>query len=186
MKMKATDIIHENKTELNIIQENLSFSYLHAVSSRAGGSCIEVGRNSDNNGVDAHLKFFGKFSDKKNSLTQIDINVQLKSKRHKLIIADNKISFPLSVEQYNKYIRKSTTPFLFVLFHVSDDVQQWLTLSTDELILRKCAYWTGLYGASARSGQKTTLHIPKKNILSVEQLKNIVRKISEGEKLNYE
>jgi hypothetical protein len=47
-------VIASNKsmpqTNINEIQENLSFSYLHVVVSRAGGVCTATSRGEDNRG----------------------------------------------------------------------------------------------------------------------------------------
>lgn len=48
----------------NDIKSNLSFSYIHAVASRLGGSCQPTDKTADNMGVDARLTFQGDFSAK--------------------------------------------------------------------------------------------------------------------------
>ncbi|MDR2117151.1 MAG: DUF4365 domain-containing protein [Planctomycetaceae bacterium] len=173
--------MENNKIELNKIQSNLSFSYLHAVVSRAGGICEQTNRDADNMGIDARLTFSGK-----KKIKIIDINVQLKSIRQKPIIVDNKIHYSLTAKQFDKYTQKSTTPFLFILFHVPDNPKDWLSLSENELILKKCSYWTSLTGAPPCEGNSTTIFIPTKNLFSVEQLQTLINKLSEEKELRYE
>jgi len=104
-----------NKKELDTIQSNLSFSYLHAVVSRVGGSCESTGRTADNMGIDVTLMFQGQFSPKLVYQT-IPIIGQLKSTRQPLRIANGKISYSLCSKQYRKYTQSSTTEFLLFLF----------------------------------------------------------------------
>jgi hypothetical protein len=128
-----------HQSQLNEIQENLSFSYLHAITSSAGGICSATSRGEDNRGKDARLTFTTD-----GIITNVDIDVQLKSVRTKLTVNNGKISHSISTDQYKKYTQKSTTPLLFVLFCLPENKEEWLTFTQEELILKKCAYWTGL------------------------------------------
>ncbi len=174
-----------NANELNTIQSNLSFSYVHAVVSRLGGACSLLGKTEDDMGIDATLTFTGNYS-RKPVFTQISINIQLKSSRQILTVADGKISYPLTAAQYQKYTQRSTTEFLFILFCVPEHPEQWLSLSENELILRKCAYWTSLNDAPPCTGGGMTIHIPKKNLFSVENVRNdILATLSKAQRLKY-
>jgi hypothetical protein len=74
---------------------------------------------------------------------------------------------------------------LFVLFCLPQNIDEWLTLTEDQLVLRKCSYWIILTDAEPCEGGKT-IHIPKTNVLSVEKLKEIVQIYSDGEVIRYE
>jgi hypothetical protein len=174
------------KVELDTIQQNLSYSYLHAVVSRAGGGCVEATKTVDDMGIDVLAEFNVPSSSKKVKFTSISLRVQLKSTRRELKPLSGKVSFSLPVAQYEKYRQPSTTELLFVLFSLPEDPKEWLSLTPDEMILRKCAYWTGLVGAPSASGQSTTIHIPANNLFTVEQLQqNILKPLSEGMRLHY-
>jgi hypothetical protein len=168
--------------ELNKIQSNLSFSYLHAVVSRAGGSCERTHDDADGMGIDARLTFEGN-----GKVKVIDINVQLKSTRKQLSLNNGKYSFPLNADEYKKYTQTSITPFLFVLFCLPENCDDWLTLTEEQLVLRKCSYWTSLIGAeSCERNQGRTIYVPEKNVFSVQQLEKIVQILSNGEMIYYE
>jgi hypothetical protein len=170
-----------HQPNLNEIQENLSFSYLHAITSKAGGICTATARGEDNRGLDARLIFTAN-----GIYRQVEIGVQLKSTRTCLTIVDSKISYAIHADQYKKYTQKSTTQLLFVLFCLPENPNEWLNLTENELILKKCAYWTGLKNAPSCTGDSITIHIPQRNLLSAEQLQSIVNRISNGEELVYE
>ena len=175
-----------NKNELDTIQQNLSYSYLHAVVSRAGGGCVEATKTIDDMGIDVLTEFEISTASKKAMFTSISLRVQLKSTRRPLKPHTGKVGYPLPVARYEKYRQPSTTELLFVLFSLPEDPKEWLSLTPDEMILRRCAYWTGLVGAPPATGQSTTIHIPANNLLTVEQLQqNILKPLSEGMRLNY-
>jgi hypothetical protein len=69
---------------------------------------------------------------------------------------------------------------------VPPKISDWVSLSDEELVLRKCAYWTGLNNASYCDKKTATIQIPTKNLITDESLYNIVKIISEGGKINYE
>jgi hypothetical protein len=117
---------------------------------------------------------------------QVEIDVQLKSVRTNLTINDGKISYSIPSDQYKKYTQKSTTQLLFILFCLPENQDEWLTLTEDELVLKKCAYWTGVKNAPLCNRDSITIYIPQKNLLSVAQLQTIVNDISNGKELIYE
>jgi hypothetical protein len=174
-----------SKEKLDTIQSNLSFSYLHAVVSGIGGSCVRLDQTADNMGIDVILTFRGDFSSEP-TFRKISISVQLKSTRQILTVSKGRISYPLNAKQYNKYLQKSTTEFLFVLFVLPEDQKMWLELSPQELILRKCCYWTSLNGASPSTADNVTVHFPEQNLFNGEQLQKILAILSEGGRLKYE
>ena len=136
-------------------------------------------------GIDAILHFKGKFSSKQ-IFWKFPIDVQVKSTRQTLPVVNGKISYSIKSEQYRKYTEPSLAEFLLVLFVLPDDPTEWLELTPDELILRKCCYWISLKDAPPWTGSDVTVRIPEKNLFNVEQLHKIVIKLSEGERLKYE
>lgn len=174
-----------NKAELDKIQSNLGFSYLHAVVSRAGGSCNRTDQTADNMGIDVYLTFEGNFSPKP-VLRTITISGQLKTTRQVLSTSNGRICYSLDAKQYNKYIQRSNVDFLLFLFVVPENVETWLEFTPQELILRKCCYWTSLKGALPSVGSDVTVYFPEKNLFNVEQLRKILAKLSKGEELKYD
>ena len=182
---KKQKLPSRSKAELDEIQSNLSYSYVHAVVSRAGGACQETSRSADKMGIDVVLNFKGSFSPKQD-FGKILVTSQLKSTRQTLPVVNGKISYSIKSEQYRKYIESSPVEFLFILFILPDDPAEWLELTPEELILRRCCYWTSLRGAPAWTGNDVTVRIPQNNLFNVEQLHQILAKLSKGERLNYE
>lgn len=172
----------------NNVKAELSYAYLHAVAARAGFACKEGGRHEDNAGVDATLLVPEERLDPASVYTQFPFGVQLKATSQQPALEAGRYSFWLEdVRRYDK-LRLRTGPFptvLAVLF-LPQDAAAWLEHSEDALIARRCVYWTSLWDAPATtntSGQ--TIYLPKANILSVEGLREIARRLSCEEELTY-
>ncbi len=156
---------------LQNIESELSYAYLHAIAGKAGMSCKVGDRHDDGYGVDAELNFRGCTAHP--YFTHVQLNFQLKATVESPGNHDQYVSYFFSgLERFNK-LRKQDSPIykiLAVLF-LPKDSDTWLTCSAEELILKRGAYWTCLYGAeesSNASGQ--TVYLPRNQLLSPDEL----------------
>ena len=55
---------------------------------------------------------------------------------------------------------------------------EWVTVTVDELVLRRCAYWLDLSGANAlpEKAATTTVRIPERNLFNVEGLGRLMER----------
>lgn len=172
----------------NNIKAELSYAYLHAVATRAGFVCEMAGRHSDNAGVDATLRVLEERLAPDSVYTQFTFDVQLKATSQSPAIEADRYSFWLDdVKRYDK-LRRRAGPFPTVLavLLLPEDAATWLEQSEEALIARRCVYWTSLWDAPATensSGQ--TIYLPKANMLSVDGLRDLARRLSREEELTY-
>jgi hypothetical protein len=76
---------------------------------------------------------------------------------------------------------------LLVVFRLPADENEWLRLSEDQLVMKKCAYWVSLRGALEVTGQEsTTVRVPRKNVFSPDAFREIAKTRSLEEYLTYE
>jgi hypothetical protein len=173
---------------LNDIESELSYSYLHAVVSKAGASCKITNRHEDNRGIDAQITAWSPFANG-GYLEEIDIKIQLKATTSELKIKDGCITYFLDETKRYDDLRMpnlSIPRFLVVMFLPKNEVD-WLKISTDELVMKKCAYWVSLRNApesTNTSGQ--TVYIPETQIFNPESLMDICSKLSRNEKIDYQ
>lgn len=170
----------------NNITAELSYAYLHAIAAKAGMECTSSGRHADGAGVDATIRVQENFGDG-SLIYDFTIDVQLKSTIQQPVETENRYSYPLGIKNYNELRATTCNPLkLLVVLFLPTDHDQWLEVSTEQLIARRCAYWLGLHGAPA-SGNETnqTVYIPTANILSPESLRTIAETFSRQEQLNY-
>jgi hypothetical protein len=165
------------------IESELSYAYLHAVAARAGVGCKVSSRHDDNAGVDAELTGWGPFPNG-GYLQEVDIKVQLKATLKQPAIVGDFLSYSLSgIKQYND-LRTDTVsaPRILVVLILPPDEKEWLTLTQDALVLRKCAYWVSLRGAvSSANDTSQTVYLPKNQKFDPDGLMRILSQVSRGD-----
>jgi hypothetical protein len=162
------------------IESELSYAYLHAVASAAGMACQVANRLNDNHGIDAQLTAWRDTSD---GPEEIDIKVQLKATKRELSQSDTHLSFPLAnVNQYdalrndNNFVSR-----LLVVLLLPHNPAEWLRVTPEELVLKKCAYWVSLRGAPPTlNSHSHTIRIPKDQLFTSMALQNIANELFEG------
>lgn len=171
----------------NNIESELSYAYLHAIASNAGASCSVSNRGLDGNGIDASITGWGPFPSG-GYLKEITIHVQLKAT----------IGVPTETDDYFSYFLNGTTryddlrantvsvPRIMVVLFLPNEAVDWLTISSEELTLKKCAYWVSLNGANASTNTTgETVYLPKAQIMNSDNLMQIFAKLSRKEILTY-
>src|SRR5258708_244570 len=84
------------------IEAELSYAYLHAVSSKVGFSCEYRNRHLDGAGVDATITEDGRKLADDSVLTSFAVDIQLKATYQDLPEQDGRLSYVLQVPHYDK------------------------------------------------------------------------------------
>ncbi|WP_422071176.1 DUF4365 domain-containing protein [Tranquillimonas rosea] len=170
------------------IESELSYAYLHAVTSHAGASCTYSNRHEDNAGIDANITAWAPFPDG-GYRTEVDLKVQLKATVAEPKGPSDYISYSLKgIKQYND-LRSETfsTPRLLVVLFLPESEAEWLIHTEEDLRLQRCAYWVSLRGAEeSENATSQTVYIPRKQRFDVLGLKGIFSSISKNEKILYD
>ena len=151
----------------NDIKEELSYAYVHAVASRAGFSCENVRRDRDS--VDLHIRARGRLHPE-STLLSPQLAVQLKAS---VIdpLPDGAFDFRLTRKNYDDLRMRSMIPRILVVFGMPGDPAAWVSLSDEELVLRRCAWWCSLLGLPDSPNEKyQEVRIDRKNTLTGEAL----------------
>ena len=137
-------------------QEALSKAYAHAVAAGAGYTTATY--DYDRHGIDLLIQAGGDFSPALG--LQLKATVNLKSLDHEWF------SFQLEARYYEALRRPSQTPKLLVVLDMPRvEEADWISVTVEELIVRRCAYWHSLKGCPERSQSKPTIRIPKQMFL---------------------
>ena len=143
-------------------KEGLSLAYVRALAARAGflTSVPEPDRDS----VDLRIMARGP--------RRPALDLQLKATTHLPEGRSGFLSFRLRVKNYRDLCVETQTPRLLVVLELPKDESRWMTVTPEELILRRCAYWLSLQqGHQGSTGQQTiTVHVPEVNVFNVEAL----------------
>jgi hypothetical protein len=162
----------------NQIKEELSIAYIHAIAAKVGFSCERP--KTDMDSVDVEIKSHGKL-DNDSTIYSPEIKLQLKSTSCINIIGDN-IHFSLPINNYDDLRSNSMTPRLLVIFELPVNKEEWIHHTSEELIMRKCAYWVNLSGEPDTQNQSSvTVKIPKQQVLSPDELYQLMLSASKEE-----
>jgi hypothetical protein len=172
----------------NDIESELSYAYLHAVASKVGAGCKVGNRHDDNHGVDASLTAWAPFTNG-GYIKEVDLKIQLKATVTSPVDSGTHLSYFLSgLNRYNDLRSDALAVhrILIVMFLPNVD-SQWLSITENELILKKCAYWVSLRGAgSSTNGTGQTIYLPKVQIFNPDSLLDICARLSRNEIINYQ
>jgi hypothetical protein len=74
-----------------------------------------------------------------------------------------------------------------VVLFLPADPAEWLTLDSDALILRKCAYWASLRGAKpSANATAQTVYLPKNQRFDVDGLLALMTRLSHNDIPRYQ
>jgi len=159
----------------NLAKEDMSFAYLMALSA-SNGFGFEIKRR-DNDGVDVLLTQKGRLADECTKSEGV-IGVQLKSTINWRITGSQEIAYDLDADNYNQLVAKDIiVPRILVLLCLPKEEEHWISVTVEELVMRKCAYWMSLRGeASTHNNTSKTIHIPAHQLLTPDALKDLMYK----------
>jgi len=162
----------------NKIKEEISLAYVVAVA--AAKSFSTEFTRVDYDSVDAEICCNGYLAPE-SLLYSPSIKLQLKATSHVHIVEDS-IHFPLPIKNYNDLRAKSVTPRLLVVLCLPELKDEWVTHSTEELIVKKCAYYLNLFGfPESENEASVTVKIPLDNVFSPDTLYDLMLKTSKIE-----
>ncbi|MBJ6117814.1 DUF4365 domain-containing protein [Pontibacter sp. BT310] len=160
-------------TEQDIMEE-LSKGYLEMIANRSGyfNSC---GRDY---GTDLTIRKARVCPTRKRYLTQgkaIDIQIKATLEHNVRHLTDSSkpfIKFDLESKNYNDLVERSREngafiPLYLVVFILPQERETWLKLTSEELVIKKCAYWYQIQSDAELSSNTSTVTIavPKTNIV---------------------
>lgn len=152
-------------------KEALSQAYVRAVAAAAGYEASE--RSFDTDGVDMALRAGGEM--RPGLDLQLKATVNLEPPRNGLR------SFRLKARNYELLRVDSQVPRLLVVLELPRTEDQWLSVSPERLVLRRCAYWLGLHGSpKTESTSAVRVRIPASNRLDVAALRMLMDKSRHG------
>jgi len=141
----------------------------------------------DGAGVDATITEDGRKLAPNSLLTSFSVDVQLKATGRNLAEHNGLLSYSLGVTQYDKLRNvEVAAPRILVLLCLPEDPAEWLDISEDALVAKRCAFWVSLRGAPASSNAtRQTICVPRANLLSPEGLTVLMTRFSRLEEIPY-
>ena len=157
----------------NMQMEQLSLAYIRAVAANSGYQLVRPQPDVDS--VDGVLMAsFGK---------RPRIEFQAKATTQD-ILRGNELRFPLPVKNYDELRADTRVPRILIVFLMPEERTQWLVQTTDELCLRRCAYWFSLERFPGTSNTDTvTVPVPVRNVFDSSKLVDLMQQAERGETL---
>lgn len=113
-----------------------------------------------------------------------ELRIQLKCTSSPTQYKDNgdTITYRLKVKNYDDLRRRATSPIILGLLVLPESSDEWLSWTTDELLIKGCMYWANLSGAEASTSKSTVnITIEKKNVINENSLLEILEQIAREE-----
>jgi hypothetical protein len=155
-----------------IQQERFADAFLLAVAAVAG--CTVAKPEVDDDSIDWTLSC--KLTPRRPKL-----DVQMKSTIHAEGDKTH-IRYPLKRKNYDDLIlREVAAPRILVLAVVPAGIAEWISLSTEQLVLLRAAYSVSLAGEPESDNETSvTVSVPRANLFTVEALRGMMTRINEG------
>ena len=154
-------------------KERLSLVYVKALAARAG--FVTSAPEPDRDSVDLRVQAGGP--------GRPALDLQLKA----TAVLDEPqagfVPFRLTVKNYSDLRVETQTPRLLVVFELPRDESRWMTVTTEELVLRRRAYWLSLQQGHAEDAERqtVTVRIPERNVFDVDALRELMEQSRKGE-----
>ncbi len=152
-------------------EEALSRAYVEAIAASAGYTTAT--RNLDRDGVDLQINAGGRM--------RPCLDVQLKATINLGEVSDGRFRYPLKLRNYDLLRAPTAVPRILILLSLPRDETEWMTVTAQELVIRRCAYWVNLKGFSeSKNTTSVTIDVPDKDRFDVDALKQLMESARNG------
>jgi len=164
-------------------EEQLSRAYVHAVAAHAG---LIFEPSATDYGVDGTIRMVLRVRNGRHLTCGHSLDVQLKATTT-WALTDNELIYDLEAKTYNDLVDRfndiRATPMILVLLCLPSNEEEWLQISADELIMRRCCYWCCVGGERTENAATQRIRIPQANILDRSTIALLLEKVKNGEPL---
>lgn len=163
-------------------EEALSLAFVQAVAAMVG---VSVGKPDEHDyGFDVSFRRITKLPNGILRPSSVSILAQLKASTN-YIIRDDSIIYKLEARAYNHLVDRSEegvgSPFILILMCLPKNKDEWLELSEEQLILRKCCYWAHLIGEPTDNTSKKSVIIPRSQLFTPDSLLELLDRARKGD-----
>lgn len=152
-------------------EEALSRAYVAAVTAAAG--YVTASMDFDRDGVDVQIRAGGSMNP--------SLDIQLKATINLDVTASHDFGFSLKRRNYDLLRVQTMVPRILVVLHLPTNKNDWLTVTPEHLMLRRCASWASLSGFPERENQYgVTVKIRVEDRFDVEGLKALMQRARTG------
>lgn len=163
-------------------QEQLSKAYINAVVAHAGHTFSAPQLDY---GVDGSMHKIASANGRRYD-SGIVIDVQLKATT-RWILQDNFVLYDVEAQTFNdlanRFQEERATEMILAVLCLPQDENDWLSITEEQLILKKCCYWCKITDQPTDNTASKRIKIPKGNLLSPEAVIELLEKVAQGEEI---
>lgn len=147
-------------------KEALSRAYVAIVAAGAGYTLAV--RDFDRDGVDVLVRAGGGM--------RPSLDIQLKATaRLGQGEQEEEFRYKLPRRNYDLLRGETQTPRILVVLDLPEDEEQWVDISAERLVMRRCAYWASLEGCPETDNTtRVTITLKKRNRFDIKSLKKLM------------
>lgn len=159
----------------NAQKEQFSFAYICSIIAVAGYNL--GGWRVDEDSVDLSIAAGGVLGLPRRP--QIDVQLKCTSTD---VLDQRAVRFPLKLKNYDELRNPHLiNPRILVVVVVPPRLEDWLSQTEDELVLRRCGYWMSLRGVPETSNvQSVTVVLPRAQLFTPQALIEIMTRVNDG------
>ncbi len=163
------------------IEEDLSRAYVQAIAARAGIN-LSLRERSHDYGIDGTFHQVS-YRDGGREESGFSLDFQLKASIN-AAVNEQHVIYDLDAKTFNSLVeraaRKHTCPAILILLVLPQDSADWLALSEEQLVLKRCCYWTTITGALTSNAASKSIRISRSHQLTPEKLTSLIGTVAIG------
>ncbi len=162
--------------DLASLQCEFSVAYVRAVAAAAGFYLQEATRAFDMDGVDVTMMARGR----RGIIQSPRLDIQIKSKGG--LVDNDPWPYDLDVKTYDLLRAENLQlPRILIVVCVPREPAEWLSHTTEQLVLRRCGYWRSLRGEAASANKtKIRVELPLAQVFDPAQASSIMERVASG------
>lgn len=162
------------------IQERLSVAYVSAVVAKAGFS-LWPGPSTEY-GTDGLIQRIRKLPNGQFHGTGDGVMIQIKATIRSEIKA-TEVIYDMKIDAYNTLANwEGDLPCILVLLCLPRNINDWLYLDEDKLLLKRCCYWTQICDPPSKNGSQHRIRIPRTKIFDADAVSYLMNTGRSNEK----
>jgi len=164
-------------------QEQLSRAYVHAVAAHAG---LIFEPATTDYGVDGSIRVVKGREGNRLLVCGHSLDVQLKATTD-WIVVNEEIVYDVEAKTYNDLVDRFNeprgTPMVLILMCLPKNEVDWLSITTEQLILRHCCFWFRFGGTRTENNATQRIRVPRSHIFDQTSVGDLLDKVRKGEAL---
>lgn len=154
------------------LEERLSLVYVNAVVAKAGAQLLEP--KGHEYGIDGHVQGIRKLPNGSYHPVGYMFMAQIKATINS-IMRDDCIVYDMDVEAYNKLCDwEGSSECILVVCCLPKDETDWLSVDENQLVLKRCCYWSYRPTKETSNTSKKRITIPRSQVFDVAAVQKLL------------